>query len=65
MDFDAKTTNKTKSKKKKNESLFNEDELSRIEDAVLVVLEKMKPKKIKKLLKGKKIEIKIKLEDDD
>ncbi len=50
-------------KRKKKETLFNKDELSRIEDAVVVALDKMKPKKIKKLLKGKKIEIKIKLED--
>ncbi|WP_373029498.1 hypothetical protein [Sulfurovum sp.] len=49
----------------KKKTLFNDDELSRIEDAVMVALEKLKPKKIKKLLKGKKIEIKIKLEDDD
>lgn len=47
-----------------NEIELNEDELSRIQDAVVVALGKMKPKKIKKLLKGKKVEIKIKLEDD-
>lgn len=46
------------------ETGFSKDELSRIEDAVVVALKKMKPKKIKKLLKGKKTEIKIKLEDD-
>ncbi len=63
---DEKLEKKKKSRKtkKKKETLFNEDELSRIEDAVVVALDKMKPKKIKKLLKGKKIEIKIKLEDD-
>ena len=55
---------KSKKKNKKKETAFNEDELSRIEDAVIVALDKMKPKKIKKLLKGKKIEVKIKLEDD-
>lgn len=58
-----KKKSKKKSKKKK-ETGFSEDELSRIEDAVVVALDKMKPKKIKKLLKGKKIEVKIKLEDD-
>ena len=61
---DEKLGKKSKKKKKKKETLFSEDELSRIEDAVVVALEKMKPKKIKKLLKGKKIEVKIKLEDD-
>jgi hypothetical protein len=61
-DIDEQIDKKKKSKKK---TLFNDDELSRIEDAVVVALEKLKPKKIKKLLKGKKIEIKIKLEDDD
>lgn len=50
--------------KKKKETGFSEDELSRIEDAIVMALNKMKPKKIKKLLKGKKTEIKIKLEDD-
>jgi len=55
---------KSKKKNKQKETQFNKDELSRIEDAIVVALEKMKPKKIKKLLKGKKIEIKIKLEDD-
>ncbi|MFC2057595.1 hypothetical protein ACFLR6_01515 [Campylobacterota bacterium] len=60
-DIDEKIDKKKKIKKK---TLFNDDELSRIEDAVIVALEKLKPKKIKKLLKGKKIEIKIKLEDD-
>jgi len=55
---------KSKKKNKKKETVFSEDELSRIEDAVVVALGKMKPKKIKKLLKGKKIEVKIKLEDD-
>jgi hypothetical protein len=61
--LETKKKSKKKSKKKK-ETQFNADELSRIEDAVVVALDKMKPKKIKKLLKGKEIEIKIKLEDD-
>ncbi len=60
-DIDEQIDKKKKSKKK---TLFNDDELSRIEDAVMVALEKLKPKKIKKLLNGKKIEIKIKLEDN-
>ena len=61
--LDKKKKSKKKNKQKK-ETAFNEDELSRIEDAVVIALGKMKPKKIKKLLKGKEIEVKIKLEDD-
>ena len=56
--------NKTQKKSKKKETLFSKKELSRIEAAVEVALNKMKPKKMQKLLKGKKIEIKIKLEDE-
>ena len=63
-DISEKTKKSKKKRKKKKETGFSEDELSRIEDAVVVALDKMKPKKIKKLLKGKKIEVKIKLEDD-
>ncbi len=57
----------TLSKKKKKliqETRLNEDELSRIEEAIMATLSQMKPKKIKKLLKGKETKIKIKLEDD-
>jgi uncharacterized membrane protein len=55
---------KKKSKQKQKETIFTKKELSRIQDAMAVALEKMKPKKRKKLLKGKKVEIKIKLEDE-
>lgn len=54
---------KTKKKLKKERGL-NEEELSRIEEAMMAALSQMKPKKIKKLLKGKETKIKIKLEDD-
>lgn len=60
----SKKTKKSNKKKKKKESPFSKKELARIEAAVEVALEKMKPKKMQKLLKGKKIEIKIKLEDE-
>ncbi|EIF50645.1 hypothetical protein [Sulfurovum sp. AR] len=50
--------------KTKQETGVNEEELSRIEVAIWVALGQMKPKKIKKLLKGKETKIKIKLEDD-
>lgn len=55
---------KKKSKPKKKETAFSKKELAHIQEAVLVALEKMKPKKRDKLLKGKKVEIKIKLEDE-
>ena len=49
----------SKAKNKKNKK-FTKNEWSAIEDAI----NKLKPKKIKKLLKGKEIKIKIKLEDE-
>lgn len=56
---------KSRTKKKlKLETGLNEEELSRIEEAIMAALCQMKPKKIKKLLKGKETKIKIKLEDD-
>ena len=55
---------KSKKKKKKKESPFSKKELSHIEAAVEIALAKMKPKKMQKLLKGKKIAIKIKLEGE-
>ena len=51
-----------KKKLKKNEK-FTEDEWSAIENALGDAINKLKPKKIKKLLKGKEIEVHIKLED--
>jgi len=53
---------KSEQKKKKNEK-FTEDEWSAIEGAIGDAINKLKPKKIKKLLKGKEIEVHIKLED--
>ncbi len=56
---------KNKAKKKyKEECGLSVEELSRIETAIWEALGQMKPKKIKKLLKGKETKIKIKLEDD-
>jgi hypothetical protein len=56
---------KSKTKKKyKEESALSEEEFSRIEAAIWAILGQIKPKKIKKLLKGKETKIKIKLEDD-
>ena len=60
----VKKAKKSKKKQKKKASPFSKKELARIEAAVEMALEKMKPKKMQKLLKGKKIEIKIKLEDE-
>ena len=63
---DSKSLKKAKKKKRQlRESPFSKKELSRIEAAVEEALENMKPKKLKKLLKGKKVEIKIQLEDKE
>ena len=61
--FSKQKKSKTK-KKQKQETELNEEELSRIEEAIMAALSQMKPKKIKKLLKGKETKVKIKLEDD-
>ena len=52
---------KKKSKKKKID--FTEAELERIEDAVEVAIATLKRKQMKKLLKGKTVEVSVKLED--
>jgi len=54
---------KGKKKKDKKSITFSKKELEQIEDAVQVAIATLKPKKMKKLLKGKKIEISIALED--
>ena len=50
-----------KDKKKKKSKQFTQDEWSAIEDAIEDAIKQLKPKKIKKLLKGKEIEVKIEL----
>ena len=55
-----------KEKKQKNKAVkFTKKELSSIEEAFMRVFAELKPKQMKKLLKGKEIEVKIKLEDND
>jgi len=70
----SKKNKKTKSSKKKDKKAkkkskksieFTEAELERIEDAVQVAMATLKRKQMKKLLKGKEIEVSIKLEDND
>jgi len=56
-----KQKNKNKSKKLK----FTEENMEHIEDAVEMAMATMTKKQMKKLLKGKEIEIRIKLEDKD
>ena len=56
---------KSKKEEKKKVSKFTKDELAHIEDAVALAIEGLEPKKMKKLLKGKEIELNIKLEDND
>lgn len=53
----------TISTKKKKETHLSQKDLLRIDAAVVAVIEKMKPKKIEKMLRGKKVKLKIKLED--
>ncbi len=60
-----KEKKKKAEKKKKKASKFSEEELGSIEEAVALAIESLDPKKMKKLLKGKAIELNIKLEDDD
>ena len=60
-EFEKTKKSKKKSKKKK-ETEVSRDELAYIEEELSVVIANLKPKKIKKFLKGKKI--KIKLEDN-
>ena len=55
-----------KAQKKKQDTLHcSKEELSQLESAMTQALISLKPKKIKKFLKGKEIELKIKLEDND
>ena len=56
--------NRTSKKKKKKEVTFTEEELESIEDAIEVAVGMMTKKQMKKLLKGKKIEVSIELEGD-
>ena len=63
-DFFDKTKKSNKESKKQKEIQFSPIELAHIEEALSVAIAALKPKKIKKLLKGEEIKIKIKLEDD-
>ncbi|MCW8821836.1 MAG: hypothetical protein OQK45_06390 [Sulfurovum sp.] len=63
-DFFDNTKKSNKEGKKKKETQFSPIELAHIEEALSVAIATLKPKKIKKLLKGEEIKIKIKLEDD-
>jgi hypothetical protein len=61
-----KKKSKSKKSKKKNKAKklkFTDEMLKTIEDAVKMVMASMTKKQMKKLLKGKEIEVKIKLED--
>lgn len=60
----ASKKKKSKKSKKKKSIAFTQEELERIEDAVQVAIATLKRKQMKKLLKGKEIEVTIKLEDE-
>jgi len=55
---------KTKSKKKNRKKKQKKEEIYTMEEALLAAIENMKPKKIKKLLKGADVTIKIRFKDD-
>lgn len=55
----------SKKKKKKKASKLSGDERDRLESAIQATLLTLKPKKLKKLLKGKEVEISLKLKDND
>lgn len=62
-----KKVKKTKQKKKKSKYQkikFTEENMERIEDAVEMAMAMMSKKQMKKLLKGKEIEVRVKLEDN-
>jgi len=54
---------KRKKKKKKEKMAFTKKELESIEDAIQVAIVMLKKKQMKKLLKGKKVDITVKLEN--
>lgn len=56
---------KQKSKKKSKKITFTQANMERIEDAIEVAMATMTKKQMKKLLKGKEIEMHIKLKDND
>jgi len=64
---DKKQKLKQKKEQKKRQRMLDcsKDELFQLETAVGKALENLKPKKMKKFLKGKEIELKIKIEDND
>jgi len=58
-----KEKSKKEKKQKKSAVKFTKKELSSIEEAFMHAFAELKPKQMKKLLKGKEIELKIKLKD--
>jgi len=60
-----KSENLKKKKSKSKKSKLTEKNMKYIEDAVKSTMSKMTKKQMKKLLKGKEIEISVKLEDND
>jgi len=68
VDLDGTLSKQKKSKKKKSKSKklkHTEKNMRRIEDAIKVAMSKMTKKQMKKILKGKEIDVRVKLEDYD
>lgn len=61
----TKDTKASKKKKKKKASKLSGDDRERLEGAIHAALSTLKPKKLKKLLKGKEVEISVKLKDNE
>ena len=68
-DIEKKKSCKSKSKKKKTKKKkkidFTQEELEQIEDAVEVAIASLKKKQMRKLLKGKEVEVMVKLEGNN
>jgi len=60
----SKSKKKKKKKSKSKKMKFTEENMERIEDAVEMAMATMSKKQMKKLLKGKEIEVRVKLEDN-
>jgi len=61
----TKVTKASKKKKKKKASKLSGDDRERLEGAMQAALYTLKPKKLKNLLKGKEVEISVKLKDNE
>ena len=64
-ELSQKPTKSSKQKKRSKKKKKKKEEVYTFEEALLAAVENMKPKKIKKLLKGAEVTIKIRFKDDE